>query len=79
MKDPLELLLVETEGIYLVQAGTGEPATWLGALDEARTEAERQAMALNKTVYIFRAVAKVEPVDAPTRWTELASHGPAQN
>lgn len=70
MNDPLEALLVETEGVWLVQAGPGEPATWLGSEAEARTEAQKQALALGKSVHVFRAVACVKTSDTPVYWIE---------
>ena len=75
--DPLEELLIESEGIYLVQASPNEPASWYGTEQNARDEAQKIAIALNKKVYVFRAVAMVEPTNEPVRWTTIAAHGPA--
>jgi len=77
MIDPLEKLLVESEGIFLVQAGVGEPVSWYGTLVDAEDEAEIQAIALGKTVYVFRAISKVTLIDSPVEWTQLAGHGPS--
>ncbi len=71
MTDPLKALLVDSEGIYLVQAGPGEPVSWHGSEEDAREIAEREALALGKKAYVFRAMAVAEPVEEPVRWTSL--------
>lgn len=80
MCDPLAILLVESEGIYIIQADLSEPVSrWYGTEHEAWDEAERLSLALGKTVYVFRAIAKVEIVEKPVKRTILAAHGPARD
>ena len=70
MVDPLESLLVETEGMYLVQAGHGGPVTWFSTEVKARKEAARRALALGEPAYVFRAIACVKISSDPVDWTE---------
>ena len=72
MTDPLEKLLIEAEGVYIVHARLGEPVgQWFGTEKDARHEAEQRSLALGKPVYVFRAIARVEVVTRPVQWTEL--------
>jgi len=71
MTDPLEALLIESEGVYLVQAGPGEPTSWYGTENDALVEAQERSLALGKTVWVFRAIGKAERSEKPIKWTVL--------